>query len=349
MSHSFPPGLLSNPLPLTIPPLFVRLLTIALWVGAGLLLLLIFILGLRWISQQRRRLGKQVFHLHFANQGNLNCHYALQAQEPVNVLRFQFLLNGIELPVFTPPVTQPTQATSVQPAAPIPQTAPSASARPARKPPSGFKKKSAQARKSAGTVASILSTLGSLLPGSAGRQAAQAGSKVRAGQMQASRAAQISSEASSLPGGKPSEITSASPQKSSPSTAAVHAQAATTASTYTVTPAPTAPTTQFPGKWVKTPFISPGDSILLDLHVIPNNPRRSQLYTFKVVSRCIEAYTGVGSGAVGLASEYAETGQMQMRGISWLGIYWPHLLWILVNIGIGVAVYGFLAIRFPLS
>ena len=336
MSALVPTTLLASP-PLSLSPLLARLLTITLWVAAILLLLFILVMGLRWIARTRKRLGKCVFHLHFTNQGNLNCHYALQAQEPARVLRFHFLLNGVELPEFVPPKPPPT--TTVVPAAVVQQASPVSPARPTRKPPSGFKKKSAQARRSIGVVAGILSTLGALLPGSAGRSAAQAGSKVRFGQAQAGRAAQVSSGVSNLSGKAPSSEGSPPPQ-GVPARAVE--QARPVAASQAASPSPVEPDTQFPGQWVQTPFVAPGESILLDLHVIPNSPRRSQLYTFKIVARCVEALAAAGGKDLRSPVESVETGQTQIRGIPWIGVYWPQILWILFTTALGVVIFGFL-------
>ena len=345
MSALVPTTLLASP-PLSLSPLLARLLTITLWAVAILLLLFILVMGLRWIARTRKRLGKCVFHLHFTNQGNLNCHYALQAQEPARVLRFHFLLNGVELPEFVPPKPPPT--TTVVPAAVVQQASPVSPARPTRKPPSGFKKKSAQARRSIGVVAGILSTLGALLPGSAGRSAAQAGSKVRFGQAQAGRAAQVSSGISNLSGKAPSEEGvppqgGHPPQVGHPPPVGAK-QSIPEPSSYNATlhPAPAEPDTQFPGQWVQTPFVAPGESILLDLHVIPNNPRRSQLYTFKIVARCVEALAAAGGKDLRSPVESVETGQTQIRGIPWIGVYWPQILWILFTTALGVVIFGFL-------
>jgi hypothetical protein len=300
--------------------LISRLGTILVWVAAILLLVVVIALGLVLISRRQKRLGQLQYQLKITNHGNLRCNYELQAQDPAKVLTFSFLLNGVELP-------RSARNVLTRRAVPAPKPGP----RPSKPPPkprpkkSGFGKKSRQFGKTSGVIASILLTIGNLLPSSMGSGAYSAGSKMRQAQIKTTQANRLTSEVGKVSKGPKPETSKervVTPETGSTQQMPdVRAQPSVSQSTTT---APQQ--TVVRENWVQTPYITPGETLALDLLVKPRNPRQSQHYTFKVISRNIEQEE---------TEEKIELSNIDFKGITWLKFTWPYF-------ALGVLVLAFI-------
>ena len=285
---------------------FTRLLAITMWAAAFLILVTIIILGLVLIFRRNKRLGQMNYQLRITNHGNLRCHYELQAHDPAKVLLFIFLLNGVELP----PSLRHVIVRQEAPAAALPtphQKQPPAKPRPPAK--SAFGQQTRQFGQKTGAIAGILSAVGSLLPRSMGSGAIVAGSKMRQAQAKTTQANRLSSKISNVSGGGTPEIGQARDAKLETGPPPVQ-------------PAPSAPTTTGSQQiiksegWVQTPYLTPGESVVLELRIKPREIRKSQNYTFKIISRNIEQ---------GESDEQIEYGNIDFKGISWLRSFLPYV------------------------
>jgi hypothetical protein len=210
---------------------------------------------------QRKKLQKR-FSVEIVNQGNVQSRYELRAEDPADSLCFEFALHGESLPqrqVFT--------STSVATVTErVPATNPSPPAR-----PGGIGTATSKALGIGGLVASLFTTLGYLLPGSAGRYLLTTASELRMGQVQVSRARQATDQVSSLKR-TASRVPQAAASPGIPSA-----------------PRAASPVVQSAAvPWVQTPFVQPGETLAVDLIIRANRAGRGRPYPFSVISRSIE-------------------------------------------------------------
>jgi hypothetical protein len=229
-------------------------------VVVGVLVALILPAIFKW---QRQRARKAI-HLELANEGNVRSRYALHATEPTGDLKFHFRINGKPLP---------EQVITVSKASPIPRpsagrTSPTPAPAAAKKAPN-VQKTLSGASQTGGVVAGLLSTLGRLLPGSAGQSLTGIGREVRQGQQTVTQAKQVSQYAGKLqpkPGGssQPAAI-SRQPE--------VGGRGAGSAAIEI---------------WVQTPFVEPGQKMHVDLLIQPAHPYQTRNYPYVLKSRSLE-------------------------------------------------------------
>jgi hypothetical protein len=148
-------------------------------------------------------------------------------------------------------------------------------------------------------VAELLMTVGYLLPGGLGSPLIQLASQMRYGQYAAQRAANIPRQIKNMaPGTGGNNSTYVGGSNTMPPSSTPVAAGATAQSTATAAPI---------DAWTPTPIVPPGQSLLLDLQVIPANPAHAQHCTFTVQSRATED-----SSSMPLAAE----GDIQITGVS---------------------------------
>jgi hypothetical protein len=304
-----------------------------LWATVGVIALALALLsanlaGLLMALRAQGRRRQQVYHLEIFNQGNADACYALRAQDPMGALKFQFTLNGVELPrnTITGNGQQPMQAeitggqasrdgigssdssTTSSPQAPLTQTQQAAS----------------QALQTSNAVASTLTTIGQLLPGSAGASIQRAArpvhqthsrinsttARVRSKTGQISRLAPSSDVRATS---QPTTFRQTSPSQARPSRGRV-APGEQAFQTLTET-------------WLETPLVEPGETLPIDLLVVPVHSNHSQRYTFKVMSRVLDAPD---------SRWLSEEALVQIPGISWLRQILPYLLFTVVTAGVSL-------------
>ena len=294
--------------------------------------------------QKRRR--TQIFQLELANLGNIGDTYEVRASDKLDALRFQFFVEGEPLPEraiaeIAEPAATPHPAAQASPAmpaaAPPPPSTPSPAQAPAADARAGLSRagqSAGQALKSAGALARLGSTIGSLLPGSSGNVLRQASSHVSRTQAKVSQVKQVKNQAGRfINTPQPaSGAASASAPHAAP-TSPIPAQAGPPPGSYqaaAVSPQPSnqagsaaqATSVAAPEIWVELGYLAQDDDPLtVDMHVTPLNPYRSRRYDFKVQSRPIDNDPGEAN---------VQSGQVQIKGISWLGRFWPNLLCIIL-------------------
>ena len=231
------------------------LVAVAIIILAGLAIILVARL------QQKNR--SRTLQVEIRNLGNVQSHYELQASDPEEALKFRFALDGDELPQSSQPLPKPVLEYATPP----------------KKAEGG--KIADQALENSSIIASMLSTLGLLLPRSLGAPLTRAASQMQRGRVAASRVGQIKRQSSRL-----------RPQKSAPSAG----------SSQPAAPGHQGGTTD-PGEaglieppWAQTPSVEPGEVLMADLHIRPaRSPLRpwggsSRIYPFTVLSRTAEPH-----------------------------------------------------------
>ena len=221
------------------------------------------------------RKSRVICRLEISNVGNAKSRYDLRAQDPVGALRFKFTLDGAALPQRQVVAATETGAR----ASPAPALAAVASSDGGTDAMSGAPAVSvANVSSFAGGIADLLYAFGYLLPSSVGEPLLQLGSRLRQGQYTAYRAQQARDEAAyvatSIPGRKAQRATPI-PTSTSP----VIPSAAQTMSS-------TAPT----HVWVQSPFVEPGETCTVELHIEPVRVLQPQPMdcAFQVMSRSVE-------------------------------------------------------------
>lgn len=170
---------------MTIPAVFTKLMTsIAVILAAGLLCLLI-------VNFLRRtlRIKKDRSHtLRIKNEGNIPSIYYINIESPEPALKFQLFIN--QIPLVSAPIAQPQHpATAVAAAATGPQYS-SAQKVPSQINTSGALKAGRAASSGLGIVASLMGTLGNLLPGQLGSSLRSNSAAAREAQLNTTRAVQ---------------------------------------------------------------------------------------------------------------------------------------------------------------
>lgn len=305
---------LSSAQKLTPPSLWVTIFIILMILA----MVLVLFVGLRLIKQRRNRLGQSRYRLQITNKGNLVAHYWLRALEPGNVLAFSFLVNGVELkPPAAPAIKQPESSPTPQMSPAKPKASPVA--QPARPMPrSNFMKRTSQFRQASGPIARLLSGLSFLLPNSVRMGMYQSTAKFRGIQYKVTQADNLAKKAGSvsLRGQKPAAPgRSESKPESTRERRLGTPQLAPTESSATDTPVKRESPRPDGLHWVTSPAMSPGENLTVELLITPRNPRLSQEYTFKILSRCAEWVD---------SPEAIESCSLQVKGISWLNYLWPY-------------------------
>jgi hypothetical protein len=254
------------------------------WFSVIVILILAFLAFYGAVRLRRRRFEHRL-RLEITNQGNVESHYQLQAEEWSGQLQFRFTSGGNRLPE----VIDSTAA-----------RAGSISAQPARangsESESSLSGKAQKGMNLSYAMASLLTSLGTILPGSLGTRFYQAGSRMYSGSAQASRVQQVSSQATGL---------AASAKSSPPPGTSVPAQPQTA-----IQP-------EYSHFWVETPPIQPGQMLAIDLLVRSAWTAQNAACPFKVISRSMESAQ---------ALVEVEEGQVNIRGGFWSHRVYPHLL-----------------------
>jgi hypothetical protein len=265
---------------------FIGLEGVMVWFWFSVISILILaVLAFLWAARIRKQRLEQKLRLEITNQGNVESHFQLRVEELTGQLEFRFTCAGSRLPeVFE--IDPAGQVAGRQPLTAQPATT-----------GSGVKasQKAQNAMNLSFTVASILTSLGSILPRSLGTHFSQAGSQLYQGQAQATRVQQVSSQAASLAPGtrnNPAEAAPISPNSSV--SAPVHG--------FT---------------WVETPAIIPGRIMIVDLMVRSAWLAGDTIRSFQVKSRSTEG---------GPAKAIVEDGQVLIRGGFWAHRVYPSLL-----------------------
>jgi hypothetical protein len=225
------------------------------------------------------RKGRTICRLEISNLGNVKSRYDLRAQDPAGALKFRFTLDGIALP-------QRQVVSAMETAgqvSPIPASVAAASsdddsdAEPATQSISAGNVSSF-----AGGIADLLYAFGYLLPRSVGEPLLQLGSRLRQGQYTAYRAQQARDQAAyvatSVPGRKAQRAAPISTVTSPAPPAAVPAATQAVSSTAPM------------HVWVQSPFVEPGETCTVDLHIEPVRVLQPQPMdcAFKVMSRSVD-------------------------------------------------------------
>ncbi len=287
-------------------------------VAIALVVLIVNLIGLLSAIRTQKRRQQKTYRLEISNLGNVGSYYILRAEDPMGALKFQFMLNGVDLPrlsVNGNGYESPDRETrnkmvieAGQVSRPIPGAADETLA-PTAPPPgaatgSSVKESAGQVMRTGNALASTLTAVGSVLPGSAGsavqqvaRPVYQTQSKINRTTAQArGKAGQVSRLA---PGAKMVPPRGAAPSSTQqPRRATKDRQAFAT-----VTPIhPISETCS------ETPYVDRGETLPIDMLITPLNPGRSQRYSFRVMSKAVEPAE---------SPWLNENGHVQIQGISW--------------------------------
>ena len=242
------------------------------------------------VSHMMRKNREYKVQVELSNLGNVATRYELKAYESTGLVQFQFAANGAPLVArqMAGAVMPATAAAIPQSARPEPQRAPA---------PGGQAMK--QAAGAGNAVAELLMTIGYLLPGGLGSPLINIASQMRYGQYAAQRVSNLPRQIKNMApgtGGDNSTYVGGSnymPPSSTPVAAGAPTQGAVAAAPVDA--------------WTPTPIVPPGQSLMLDLQVIPADPGHAQHCSFTVQSRATED-----SGSTPIAAE----GDIQITGIS---------------------------------
>lgn len=263
--------------------------------------------------QVMRRSYQRTCLVELHNLGNVPTRYELLADDPMSILKFRFLLNGVAMP----------QGSLEKPVAGSSQAAPQ-KPKPVEQMPAAQPKQPNQVREKGRVLVDLAYTLGTIIPGSIGQSFTQWASKARDVDYTAQRAEYAGQQAQSLGGAShPAETTNTG------DSAFVTADNAAPAP-----PPPVAPVLDItPGAWT-TPYLPPGEAVALSLVIDPGRPNQAQHYTFRVSSRAIEPAQD---------TPLIETGQLQVTGVPLIKYYLPFFIIAGVLIGVLVVITLILA------
>ena len=253
-------------------------------------------LAIFWAVRLRRQRLERKLRLELSNKGNVESHFQLRVEELSGQLEFRFTYGGNRLPEVIEPARQ--ASSGEQPVMVQSQSSQKSSGG------SGMNV-SGKAQKTMSlsyALASILSSVGTILPRSIGSPLIQAGSKLHRGQSQVSRVQQVGNQASSLAPGSRSSSTYTAAPASQPQAAAEAAQGIV---------------------WVETPAVQPDTTLGVDLQVRSDYVAGDVIRSFQIKSRSTE---GTHSRMI------LEDGQVEIRGGFWSHRIFPHILIITVAI-----------------
>ena len=258
------------------------LIAIAILILAGLAVVL--------VARMQQKTRSRTIQIEIHNLGNVQSRYELQATDPEGSLKFQFTLDGDALPQAAERAEEkhPQRAPSVQASVPAVQQPVITASR-----EEGVGN---QVMEGGGIVASMLSTLGLLLPRSLGAPLTRAASQMRRTQLTVSRAQQLKGQGNKLK-------SKASPRRGKRAQPATSGQAE-----------PPYSGTQFVATqaeqvgdggllWAQTPSVEPDGVLMVDLEVSSAPPslwrsssegKTGQDYPFTVISRSAELHEPVG-------------------------------------------------------
>jgi VWFA-related protein len=308
-------------------------LRVAGQVLAGLALFIGLIVALvLWTRSLRVQRAVQVksCDVELMNLGNSRSRYELRAEDPSGHLKFQFALHDASLVQ-----RADLAATAAAPAGGAAQPAgagqPRGSAR--DKVYAGVR----QGQRAVGVMENITSWLMNvayLLPGRGGQQLRSQVSQSRSVQYDAHEALEkpgriervVKSATPTVPGGGPHSAPANQPARAGTASGNGHAAAATLPAPGGTLTAGAGQSTvlasagaQRPG-WSVTPYVEPGQSLVVQLLVSPTRAPRSQHYAFRVLSRTAEAEGG---------EPLVEHGTVALRGLPILRRAWTLLLLVL--------------------
>ncbi len=267
------------------------LIAIAILILAGLAIVL--------VARMQQKTRSRTIRVEIHNLGNVQSRYELQATDPEGSLKFQFTLDGDALPRAAERAEKkhPQRVPSVQASAPaVQQPAMTAS----REEGVGD-----QVMEGGGIVASMLSTLGLLLPRSLGAPLTRAASQMRRTQLTVSRAQQLKGQGSKLK-------SKASPGRGKRAQPATSGQAEPSYSGTQFAPAQVEQVGEGEPLWAQTPSVEPDGVLMVDLEVSSAPPslwrsssagEARQDYPFTVLSRAAELHETVGQAPVVITEE----------------------------------------------
>jgi VWFA-related protein len=298
-----------------------RVLVIAGVILAALVIVILAALALSALVRAQKR--PKVFQLEVVNLGNTHSRYRLRAEEPMGALRFDFALNGVNLPQWAEPqavvVTEPVAEAPLAPA----RSAPPQSR--ADGGGGGARAAAGQAIDKGDAAVDSVWSLANMLPGSAGtsvqramKPAYRAQGAVRGARSQAQYASDQATYVGRVAGAKPASAPAGTTDATVPpgqmEVTAKHGLPSGKAPTVTagsraVSAAPAL-------TWAETPLLEPGGRLLLDLLISPLDFYRTQRYAFKVISRAAEQED----------TSLVEEGYVQIDKIPWLYRLLPYLV-----------------------
>ena len=331
-------------------------LRVAGQVAAGLALFVGFIIAaVLWSRSQRVQRSVQVksCDVELINQGNSRSRYELRAEDPNGLLRFQFALHDANL-VQSAGTAAAAQAQRGQPAAAGATAATPAEAGGARPNPKAAVdagvRKGQQGLSVVENITAWLMNVAYLIPGVGGQRLRSQVSQARTVQYDVheglempGRAERVVKSAATVPvGGSSVHSPVGTATATTPAGAATgngHSAAALPpAQRAAMSGQPTALASAGAGRagWSVTPYIDPGQSLVVQLLVSPVKRPRSQHYAFRVLSRTAEA-----EGAEPLV----EHGTVALRGLSAARGAWTLLL-LLISLTLLVLLVWYLLVVF---
>lgn len=270
---------------------------------------------------QRKSLQKNV-RIEINNEGNIHTRYELKAQDPDGILAFEYSLDGDSLPEGRGPQGGAKASPPAQPAEPGPPeekakrkwiipSGPSAEAEEAKAKGKEAKEKAAEAHAKSkealgcmGAISETLFTLGMALPRSIGRPLLDISSSMRRTKGRVETVESAPGRVSSTVGKVQKSASQVkAPQVEVPkgelSAPGISMPGGSEAKAAAPTAAPPAATTQpavsevrglqlIGEGWVQTPFVEPGSKFRFDLLVKPLKPRKTQHYSFGLLSRPVD-------------------------------------------------------------
>jgi len=270
--------------------------------GAAIVVILAVIsygLGhLRAIVKSQATGFQKTCQLEINNEGNIRTRYELKADDPLGALKFQFMLNGVDL-AKPPDLPPPPLAALPAPAPRNGRSAAQASRGEKAAKGSGLKAAGGRAYASSSILANILGTVGYMLPRSMGDPLVKASMGMRQAQTNTDRMRDVSRDANQLKtaaSGKGAPTSYSTPSQSEP--AADTALAVTASrSVAGVATGPVGPITPV------TPPVAPGEVVMVQLVVDPIGIPKAKEYIFRVITKALD---------VGETTEIIEQGSIKI-------------------------------------
>lgn len=262
--------------------------------GAGILaaFVLALVLWLRTLRAQRQ-VQLKTCQVELNNQGNSRSRYEVRAEDPSNSLKFQFALHEASLAT-----RQDVAAARV--GAPAARGGPAGAAAEEQKklnPKAALDKSVQTGQRGLSVVENFtawLVNLSYLMPGSGGRKLRGNVSQVRSVQYDAHEGLEMPSRVESVvkAAAQPKFISSSGTTvggyTAAPTAVATAGAAPAAGTQYSTGPTTLAQAGSARPGWSVTPYIEPGQSLVIQLLVSPVRAPRSQHYAFRVLSRTAE-------------------------------------------------------------
>jgi hypothetical protein len=246
------------------------------WTWGLTIVVALAVLVVWWVLLRRQaKRFRQKYLLEITNLGNVRSQYALQADDPAGALRFTFVagdlpLSGQMVAQPEPVAARPTQTEAVVPTHPTSSDL--------RAGVDTIKSAKGTGMRLGSTVANALGSLGNLLPRSVGAPLLSAAAQIRRGQSSVRRVEQ-------LPGRARRVSSRAAPRRTT-------ARPRPAASSRQEPAPPTTAIQTIEQGWVETPFVEPGETLVIDLSIDPDDPYQTQTYPFVVESWSLEQREG---------------------------------------------------------